>query len=153
MSLFRRKREKNLTKYQISVHEDSTINIPPYAPHQNLCAVPYSEPQVMTDLKTGFEDHVLEFLDKTSPDKYNGSFIDNVVNRTKEQALRDIEAQRSEHVHTIERAISSLWRGDKHYYENLLEYYNREYDERAGELRRLKSILYKGTAYEECPEV
>ena len=153
MSLFRRKKENDLTKDQPPVHEDSTINIPPYAPHQNLSAVPYREPQVMTDLKIGFETRVMEFLDRTSPDQYNGSFIDNIVNRAKEQALRDIEVQRREHVHAIERSIASLWRGDQHYYEKLLEDYNREYEERKKELRRLKSIFHKGTAYEEYLEV
>ena len=153
MSLFRRKKENDLTKDQPPVHEDSTINIPPYAPHQNLSAVPYREPQVMTDLKIGFETRVMEFLDRTSPDQYNGSFIDNIVNRAKEQALRDIEVQRREHVHAIERSIASLWRGDQHYYEKLLEDYNREYEEREKELRRLKSIFHKGTAYEEYLEV
>lgn len=153
MSLFRKKKDNELTKDQPSVHEDSTINIPPYAPHQNLSAVPYREPQVMSDLKVGFETHVMEFLDKTSPDQYNGTFIDNVVNRAKEQALRDIEIQRREHVHAIERSIASLWLGDQHYYEKLLEDYNNEYEEREKELHRLKSIFHKGTAYEEYMEV
>lgn len=147
MSIFKRKRAEK--QPQDTLREDNLVDIEPYAPHQGLSAAPYREPQVMTELKTDFRTHVSEFLDKTSPDQYNSKFTDNIVNRAREQAMRDLEIQRTEHYRVIERAITSLWRGDEHHYQNLLGDYDREYEQIEKDLGNCRRMLHKGTAYEE----
>lgn len=148
MSIFKReiKDEKDL---KAAMREDVTVNIEPYAPHQNLSAVPYLEPRAMADLKLNFESQVNEFLNKTNPDQYNSTFVDRIVVRAREQALSDLDIQRTEHAHTIERSIASLWKGDQYLYEKMINDYDEEYEERLKELKQLKMIYYKGTSYEE----
>lgn len=148
MSIFNKKHEKD-NYCQDVMKEDDKVNIEPYAPHQSLSAVPYLEPQSMVNLKLNFETRVTEFLNKTSPDQYNATFVDRIVDRARAQAIRELDTQRTEHSRTIERSIASLWKGDLHLYEKLLSDYDEEYQKRLKELKQLRKIYHKGTSYEE----
>ena len=63
--------------------------------------------------------------------------------------MQDLATQRTAHIKTIERIITSIWRGDEVYYQKLLEDYEREYEMREKELKRLKAIYQKDTALED----
>ena len=132
-----------------SFGEERIVDIEPYAPHQNLEPVPYRDPKAMEDLKLSFADHVSEFLNRTDPDQFNSTYVDNIVDCAKNQSMRELDSQRAEHVRTIERSITSIWKGDRHYYETLIQKYDEELPKRENELRNWKKLRSKGTAFEE----
>lgn len=128
---------------------EENVDVDAYAPHQGLGPAPYEDPEAMKKLKEEFQGKIEEFLDNTSPDKYNADFADNIIYTVMQEALIDVEKQYAEHIRTIERSILSIWKGDAHYYKQLLKDNEEEYRERKKQLKVLKTILYKGTAYEE----
>ena len=149
MSLFRRKQRNNCMD---TFGEENVITIKPYAPHQNLSPVNYTETKTMSEFKRSFARQVKYFLDNTSPDEYNPTFADSLIVKVKEQAVAELEVQRAEHIRCIERSICSLWKGDEVFYERLLEQYNTEFEKRNAELKKLKAVFQKNTALEENVE-
>ena len=130
------------------VGQNEEVKIEPYAPHQTLGPADYQEPEAMKKLKASFEEQVTAFLDQTNPDQYNAGFADNIINKAMHEALIDLDKQRQNHIKTIERSIASLWKGDQHYYSQLLADNKAEYESCDRELRTLNAIYHRGTAFE-----
>ena len=150
MSIFNmRKTERRREDKRDVLEENMAIDIEPYAPNQGLGPIPYLEPFVMTNLKDNIEEHLTDFLERTNPDRHNTSYVDNIIEQAVQQGMQDLATQRTAHIKTIERIITSIWRGDEVYYQKLLEDYEREYEMREKELKRLKAIYQKDTALED----
>ena len=149
MKIFNKKRKEDLE----CLGDDRSVSIEPYAPHQNLGPLPYTVPVAIRDLDSCFPSKVSEFLSNTNPDQYNATFADNLIEHARNQALVDLDKQRIDHIRTIERSISSLWKGDEFNYKQKLADAEEEYQQVEKRLEKLTQIYQKGTALEEPTEM
>lgn len=120
-----------------------------YAPHTALTPVDYKLSPIMADLEADFPKLVAQFLKEGKPDRYNGSFMDAVIQRTTEEALHHLALQRADHVGSIVDMISKIWSGDKIKAKAKLEQTEEALIQTDREIARLERICYKGTSFEE----
>lgn len=125
---------------------EETVSVRTYAPHLGLTPRDYMMPQLLADFETGFERRAKEFLQNANPDQYNGSYMDGVICKLRDEALVELSLQRADHVGSIADLISKLWNGDQIKAQAKLEQCTAELEETDRELAKLRRVYHRGTS-------
>lgn len=77
--------------------QNEVVDIPTYAPNQNLRVRDYMLYEALSKLEENFPKFCMDFLKSAKPDAYNATYMDAVVNRIICEAIEAIRIQRADH--------------------------------------------------------
>lgn len=146
----KKEEEKNISK---GTELQENVAIPVYAPNTSLRPRDYLLARTMSKLEENFEETCKDFLKNTQPDKYNGSYMDAIIQKAGEEAIISLTLQRAEHISILNDLLDKLWLGDKIKGQAKLDQAMNERKEVEKEIQKLQRIYWKGTSFLEEQEV
>ncbi|MBR5800458.1 MAG: hypothetical protein IKY23_10410 [Lachnospiraceae bacterium] len=149
----RNRKFKNVPAEKKSIHDpnqiNTTVEIPMYAPNQGLSPKEYQISAQLAQLEATFKTHCMEFLSKSNPDLFNSSYMDAVIERICEDAIKFVKVQRCDHVYTIMKLLNDMHDGDYIKCKSKLADFKRDKETNLVKLNKYKKIYYHGTSLEE----
>lgn len=128
---------------------NTTVEIPVYAPNQGLAPKEYQVSAPLVELEESFKLHCMEFLGKSNPDEYNSSYMDAVIERIREDAIKFVRVQRCDHVYSIKKLLNDMHDGDYIKCKSKLEDFKRDKEANRVKLNKYRAIYYQGTSLAE----
>ncbi|MDE6026286.1 MAG: hypothetical protein K2G45_12650 [Lachnospiraceae bacterium] len=128
---------------------NTLVEIPMYAPNMGLTPKEYQISPQLNDLEKRFKEECVEFLSKASPDEFNSSYMDAVIERICIDAIRFIKVQRCDHKQLITKMLAVMHVGDYCKAVKKLQVYLNDRDKNERELKKWRRILWSGTSLEE----
>lgn len=142
------KRDMNYAVSQNDNEDHVTITLPHYSPY-SFTTKDYVLCDKLRAFEQNFEGMCRQFIKETSPDRYNRSYFDAVIEKYCHEAIRDIDVQRLEHTMIITQSIAGSQRGSRIEKEEELKLLEEEIKDKTEELARYKKLYYKGTSIQE----
>ncbi len=124
------------------------VEIPSYDPNSLIMPPDYEAPGYVESLENGFDKACHEFLVKGNPDSDNGSYMDQVIDKSVAADIRGLDLQRKVHENLIRQHLAVLHEGDFFYLNEELKMRQERLDEITGKLDAVKKVYYRGTTFE-----
>ena len=109
----------------------------------------YETPQILIDFSLGFDEKVMNFINKTDLDLYNGDFNDFIIAEIEKKAIDNINLQRVNHISAMTKLKNTCWKSELIEVQRRLEDIVFEMEECEEALTKCLSIKNKGSVWEE----
>lgn len=128
---------------------DSSEDILIYAPNTGLAPRDYKIPQELEDIETRFEEICSSFISKANPDQFNSAYMDALIDRIRDEAIKNIRLQRTGHERVILKNLYFIHNGDYAAAKSKLKLYLKDKENNEKELAKYRRIHWSGTSFEE----
>ena len=151
-----KKNSKVMPAEMKSIHDpnllNTTVEIPMYAPNMGLSPKEYQMSEQLVQLETSFKEKCMEFLNESGADEFNYSYMDAIIDKVCEEAIKFLKVQRSDHVYSVRKLLNDMHKGDYIKCKSKLEDFKRDKETNRMKLRKYKAIYYHGTSLAEEKE-
>ncbi|MBE6013738.1 MAG: hypothetical protein E7241_00015 [Lachnospiraceae bacterium] len=142
---------KKELNYAVSKNENDnhpTVTLPHYSPY-SFTTKDYVLYDKLRSFEQNFEAMCRQFIKETSPDRFNKSYFDAVIEKYCNEAIRDIDEQRLEHIVVISQSIAGSQKGSRIEKQEEIQILTEEIKNKTEELAKYKRLYYKGTSFQE----
>ena len=109
----------------------------------------YAVPLDLTIFSANFDDIIDDLINSCNLDKYNDNFADSTIEANEELAIKEIERQHIKNLETLRMLNTQTWPAELVEYKNALDIVKQKMVACDNDLRKLRSIINKGTVFEE----
>ncbi|MBO4890711.1 MAG: hypothetical protein J5574_06930 [Lachnospiraceae bacterium] len=130
------------------VRSGEQFELPHYAPYSDLTK-DYEMLGKLRDFERNIEGLCRSFIRNTSPDHNNGKYFDAVIEKYCDEAVKDIDLQRREHIQLFRQSVAGYQKGISVKIEAKLQMVLDAIEENDKELAKCKKVYFKGTSMED----
>ncbi|MCR5509394.1 MAG: hypothetical protein K6F54_00340 [Lachnospiraceae bacterium] len=144
------KKMNNIGKHGNSqiITEPRSVDIPCLDPHSTITVHRYTISESLRDLIDNFHEYCMEFLKSGNPDPENGSYMDQIIDKTVYESVSRVKADREDHKMLICLPLNDMHVGDYITTKKELEARIRKNELRKARLAEVDRVYNHGTAYE-----